>query len=61
MIDPMEIQEAREILGEDAEGMTDAQLAEIIAGLDAIADMVIDCYIEQCRKTAKSPHEKKAA
>jgi len=60
MIDPREIQEAREILGEDAEGMTDAQLAEIIAGLDAIADMVIDCYIERHRKTAKSPHEKRA-
>jgi propanediol dehydratase large subunit len=61
MIDPKDIQEAREILGKDAAGMTDAQIAEIITGLDTIADMVIDCYIEQRRKPAKSPHEKSAA
>lgn len=61
MITPDDIKEAREILGEDAAGKTDAQIAEIIAGLDAIADMVIDCYIEQRRKAAKNPHEKRAA
>ena len=61
MIDAKRIRKAREILGEDAAGKTDAQIAEIIAGLDAIADMVIDCYIEQRRKAAKNPHEKRAA
>ena len=61
MIDAKRIRKAREILGEDAAGKTDAQIAEIIAGLDAIADMVIDCYIEQRRKAAKNSHEKRAA
>ncbi len=36
------------------------QLAEIIAGLDAIADMVIDCYIEEQRKWRRQAQEGKS-
>jgi hypothetical protein len=61
MTEAMTIQRAREIIGDDAADMTDAQLAEAIAALDEIADMVLDCYIEKCRKTATIPHEKEAA
>jgi hypothetical protein len=61
MTEAMTIQRAREIIGDDAADMTDAQLTEAIAALDAIADMLLDCHIEAHRKTASIPHEKEAA
>jgi hypothetical protein len=54
------IQQARELLGDEAVGMTDAQLADTIAALDAIADVVLDRYIDN-RKRATSQREEDAA
>jgi hypothetical protein len=53
------VQQARELLGDEAVGMTDAQLADTIAALDAIADMVLDRYIDN-RKRATSQREEAA-
>ena len=44
------IQQARELLGDDAIGMTDVQLADTVAVLDVIADMVLDCYVERSKR-----------
>jgi hypothetical protein len=60
MLDFQEIQRAREVIGEDAAEMTDAQLADAIAALDAVADMVIDCFLKKCRQTAVDTHKEAA-
>jgi hypothetical protein len=49
MVDPKEIQKAREILGKDADGMTDAQVGELIALVEGLADIIIDTYIAERR------------
>jgi hypothetical protein len=61
MTEAMTIQRARETVGEDAADMTDAQLAKIIAALDAIADMVLDVRIEKSCKTDGNSRQQEAA
>lgn len=61
MISTTTIQEARQIIGEDADGMTDEQLARIVAALDIMAEMVIDNCIEKHRQAIKARHQQKAA
>jgi len=60
MLDLQEIQRAREVIGEDAAEMTDAQLADAIAALDAVADMVIDCFLKKRRETPSHIHKEAA-
>jgi hypothetical protein len=60
MLDLQEIQRAREVIGEDAAEMTDAQLADAITALDAVADMVIDCFLKKRRQTAVDAHKEPA-
>jgi hypothetical protein len=60
MLDLQEIQRAREVIGEDAAEMTDAQLADAIAALDAVADMVIDCFLKKRPQTAIDTHKEAA-
>ena len=55
------IQEAREIIGNDADGLTDEQLARMVAALDVIAGMVLDSCIQQNRQKAKTHPQQKAA
>lgn len=54
------IQQARELLGDDAVGMTDVQLADTIVALDAIADMVLDCYVARNRQIIPQQDENAA-
>jgi hypothetical protein len=42
----MTIKRAREIIGKDAESMTDEQLQEAMNALDAIAEMLIDNFMK---------------
>jgi hypothetical protein len=51
------VQQARELLGDEAVGMTDAQVEDTITALDSIADMVIDCYIERGKGVARQGDE----
>jgi hypothetical protein len=53
----LSVQQARELLGEEAVGMTDAQLADTIAALDAIADMALDRYIDNCKQATTQREE----
>lgn len=42
----MTIKRAREIIGKDAESMTDEQLQEAMVALDAMAEMVVDLFMK---------------
>jgi len=44
------IQQVRELLGEEAVGMTDSHIAEFLALVEGLADIIIDTYIEEHRK-----------
>lgn len=46
------VQQARELLGDEAVGMTDAQIAEFLALVEGLADIIIDTYIAENRQTA---------
>lgn len=61
MTETMTIERARKIIGDDIGDMTDDQLAEIVAALDAIADMLIECYIDKRRTAVGNCRKKKAA
>lgn len=55
------IREARAVMGNDVADMTDAQLAQLVAALDSIADMVLDVCIENHRQAVATHNHKKAA
>jgi hypothetical protein len=49
------IPQARELLGDEAVGMTDAQVGELIALVEGLADIIIDTYIAEHRAATKQP------
>lgn len=49
------VQQARELLGDEAVGMTDAQVEELVALVDGLADIIIDTYIGEHRATTAQP------
>jgi hypothetical protein len=46
------VQQARELLGDEAVGMTDSQIEELVALVDGLADIIIDTYIDEHRAAA---------
>ncbi len=49
------VQQARELLGDEAVGMTDAQVEDLVALVDGLADIIIDTYISENRRSAHRP------
>ena len=49
------VQQARELLGDEAVGMTDAQVEELVALVDGLADIIIDTYIDEHRAGKNQP------
>jgi len=49
------IPQARELLGDEAVGMTDAQVGELIALVEGLADIIIDTYIAEHHAATKQP------
>ena len=49
------VQQARELLGDEAVGMTDAQVEDLVALVDGLADIIIDTYISEYRRSAHRP------
>jgi len=47
------VQQAREFLGDEAVGMTDAQVEDLVALVEGLADIIIDTYIEEHRRSSK--------
>ena len=47
--EPISIARCRELLGEDAESMTDQDVEEIRQHAETMARMVVKMYQEQCR------------
>ena len=43
------VQQARELLGDEAAGMTDAQVEDLVALVEGLADIIIDTYIDEHR------------
>jgi hypothetical protein len=58
---PPDIEQAREILGDEAAGMTDDQIAELLAVLEGLADVIINEYIAQTRHANCRPALDEAA
>ena len=46
------VEQARKLLPAEYAKISDAQVEEIVAQLEALADIVLDAYIEQHRKRA---------
>lgn len=46
---PLTIQQAIELLGDEAVGMTDAQVGEFLSLVEGLADIIIDTYIGERR------------
>ena len=49
------VQQARELLGDEAVGMTDAQVEDLVALVEGLADIIIDTYISEHRRSAHRP------
>ena len=49
------VQQARELLGDEAVGMTDAQVEDLVALVEGLADIIIDTYISENRRSAHQP------
>ncbi len=49
------VQQARELLGDEAVGMTDAQVEDLVALVDGLADIIIDTYIGEHRVGTNQP------
>jgi hypothetical protein len=49
------VQQARELLGDEAVGMTDAQVEDLVALVEGLADIIIDTYISENRRSAHRP------
>ncbi len=47
------VQRARELLGDEAVGMTDAQVEDLVAVVEGLADIIIDTYISEHRTNTK--------
>ena len=47
--EPISIARCRELLGEDAESMTDQEVEEIRQHAETMACIVVEMYQEQCR------------
>jgi hypothetical protein len=47
------VQHARELLGDEAVGMTDAQVEDLVAVVEGLADIIIDTYIDEHRGSSK--------
>jgi hypothetical protein len=48
-LEPISIERCRELLGEDAESMTDHDIEDIRRHAETMALIVIEVYQEQCR------------
>ncbi len=46
------VQQARELLRDEAVGMTDSQVEDLVALVDGLADIIIDTYISEHRRSA---------
>jgi hypothetical protein len=49
------VQQARELLGDEAGGMTDAQVEDLVALVEGLADIIIDTYIDEHRGSSNQP------
>ena len=49
MSEPISIARCRELLGEDAESMTDQDVEDIRRHAETMAGIVVEMYQEQCR------------
>jgi hypothetical protein len=49
------VQQARELLGDEAVGMTDAQVEDLVALVEGLADIIIDTYIGEHRPSTNQP------
>jgi hypothetical protein len=49
------VQQARELLGDEAVGMTDAQVEDLVALVEGLADIIIDTYIDEHRTSTHQP------
>ncbi|HTS18579.1 MAG TPA: hypothetical protein VMP11_13480 [Verrucomicrobiae bacterium] len=50
------VQQARELLGDEAVGMTDAQVEDLVALVVGLADIIIDTYIAEHRASSIPPN-----
>jgi len=48
-------QQARELLGDEAAGMTDAQMEQLASLVEGLADIIIDTYISEQRAAVRRP------
>jgi hypothetical protein len=48
------IQQTRELLGDEAIGMTDAQIEQLVALVEGLADIIIDTYVNERRAAVQS-------
>jgi ABC-type uncharacterized transport system ATPase subunit len=48
------VQQARELLGDEAVGMTDAQIEQLVALVQGLADIIIDTYVSERGAAAQS-------
>ena len=51
----MTVPQARELLGEEAVGMTDVQVEKLVRLAEGLADIIIDTYIAEHRAATKQP------
>ena len=49
------VQQARELLGDEAIGMTDAQVEQLVVLLEGLADIIIDTYMGEHRSSSNQP------
>jgi len=48
-------QQARELLGDEAVGMSDDQIKQLVSLVEGLADIIIDTYISEQRTAARQP------
>jgi hypothetical protein len=51
----LSVQQARELLGDEAVGMTDSQVQDLVALVEGLADIIIDTYIGEHRAGTNQP------
>jgi hypothetical protein len=49
------VQQARELLGDEAVGMTDTQVEQLVGLVEGLADIIIDTYIDHDRAAGPLP------
>lgn len=49
------VQQARELLGDEAIDMSDAQVEDLVAVVEGLVDIIIDTYIAERRAAVRQP------